>query len=125
MRYIRPAVWLAALAGLFVAAMTALAYTTGQAEAGQQVFATYCSACHGPALQGGLGPALVGPAFRANWRDAAALLEYVSRQMPLSAPGTLSKERYRNVVAFLLQRNGVAADGQPLDEQSAKRVEVG
>ncbi len=124
LRRIRPGVWLTALMGLFVAAMTALAYTSGQAEAGRQVFASICSGCHSPTLMGGTGPALIGPGFRASWRTAAALFDFVSRQMPLSAPGSLSREQYWNVVAYLLQKNGIAPDEQPLDEQTAKTIKV-
>lgn len=124
MRRIRPAAWLAALAGLLVTAVTALAYTAAQAEAGQQVFVTVCAACHGATLGGGVGPALVGPAFRTVWTNAAMLLGYVSQNMPLSAPGSLNPEQYRQVVAYLLRQNGIAADDEPLTEESAARISL-
>lgn len=122
MRRIRPAVWLAGLAGFFVTVVTALAYTAAQADAGQQVFVTVCAGCHGATLGGGVGPALVGPAFRTVWTNAAMLLGYVSQNMPLSAPGSLDPDQYRQVVAYLLRQNGVAPDDEPLTEERAARV---
>lgn len=122
MRRIRPGTWLTALVGLFVTALSVVAYTTAQAEGGQQVFASICSGCHGAGLQGATGPALIGPGFQAAWRSGAALLSFVSQQMPFNNPGSLSPEQYRDVVAYLLQRNGVAPDEQPLDERTAEGI---
>ncbi|MDI7275422.1 MAG: cytochrome c [Anaerolineae bacterium] len=122
MRRIRPAAWLAAIGSLFVAAVTALAYTSAQAEAGQQVFTTICAGCHGAALEGGVGPALLGPAFRTVWANAAALLSYVSQNMPLGAPGSLTREQYQHVVAYLLRRNGISPGREPLGEEAAARI---
>lgn len=124
MRVIGPTVWLTALVGALVVAMTALAYTTGQAQAGQQVYTSICIGCHGPNLQGVVGPALVGGAFQATWQNAAALFNYVSQNMPLNNPGSLSREQYWNVVAFLLQRNGIEPDEQPLNEETAQKVSL-
>ena len=39
--------------------------------------------------------------------------------MPLSRPGSLSREQYWNVVSFLLQRNGANPDDRPLNEETA------
>ncbi len=124
MRRIRPAAWLAALAGFFVTAVTALAYTAAQADAGQQVFVTVCAGCHGLTLGGGVGPALVGPAFRTVWTNAAMLLSYVSQNMPLSAPGSLNADQYRQVVAYLLRQNGIAPEEEPLTERSAVHIRL-
>jgi len=124
LKRIRTGVWLSALVGLFVTGLTVVAYTVAQAEGGQQVFANICRGCHGANLQGGMGPALVGPGFQAAWRNAAALLGFVSQQMPLNRPGSLSQEQYLNVVAFLLRQNGIEPDGQPLDVTSAEAVQM-
>ncbi len=121
---IRPGTWLVALAGLFLGAAAVLAYTGAQAGAGQQVFASICASCHGTTLGGGMGPALTGATFQASWRTAAALFQFVSQQMPLSAPGSLAQEQYWNVVAYLLQQNGVQADEQPLGKQTARAVRL-
>lgn len=124
MKWMRPGVYLAALAGLSLTVLTVAAYTASQAEGGQQVFANICAACHGATLQGGMGPALVGSGFQAAWRNAAALFSFVSQQMPLNNPGSLSREQAWNVVSYLLNRNGINPDEQPLDETTAKQTKV-
>ena len=124
MRRIHVYLWLTALAGLFVAAMTTLAYTTGQAQAGQAVFAGVCAGCHGANLQGGVGPGLVSPAFLATWRNAAALFSFISHNMPLNSPGSLRPEQYWDLTAFLLSRNGVSAGEQALNERMAGQVRL-
>ncbi len=124
MRRIRPAAWLAALAGALVSATAVAAYTGAQAAAGQQVYRV-CTFCHGPALQGAMGPALASPAFRATWQSAATLFQFISQNMPLNAPGSLKPGQYWDLVAFLLQRNGVEAGEQPLDERTAAQVKLG
>ncbi len=124
MSRIRPVAWLIALAGLLVSAMAVAAYTGAQAAAGQQAFRV-CAFCHGPALQGAMGPALATAGFRATWPSAAALFQFISQNMPLNAPGSLSREQYWDLVAFLLQRNGVEPGEQPLDERTAAKVGLG
>lgn len=124
MRPLRAGVWLAALGALFTAAVTALAYTAAQAEAGAQAFSTICAGCHGASLQGGMGPALASPGFLATWRDALALWSFVAKNMPLGSPGSLGRELYRNIVAYLLERNGIRPDRQPLTEETAAQVRL-
>jgi mono/diheme cytochrome c family protein len=93
-------------------------YTGAQAQAGAQVYAQQCSACHGSTLEGGAGPALVGPNFHemaaAQALTAASLLEVVSTTMPQSNPGSLNAEQNDDVVAYLLQQNGYPSGRQAL-----------
>jgi mono/diheme cytochrome c family protein len=42
-------------------------YTQAQAERGRRIFGAFCATCHGVDLEGGVGPALTGPAFSAKW----------------------------------------------------------
>jgi len=47
------------------AALEAPAFTAAQAEASRAVYAQYCAACHGDAMQGGqFGPTLKGRTFQ-------------------------------------------------------------
>jgi len=85
-----------------------------QALAGAKVFAAHCASCHGAQLEGGAGPALVGPDFtseisqeRLTLGDVFGMVAY---QMPYDAPASLSHVDYENVVAFLLVRNGQRVD---------------
>ena len=51
-----------------------------------------------------------GDAFEAKWfgKPLSNLYGFVSKEMPQDRPGGLEATEYANVVAFLLQSNGVA-----------------
>jgi alcohol dehydrogenase (cytochrome c) len=103
-------------------------YTDQQARSGQTVYAAKCSACHGAQLQGGAGPPLVGATFRtsinSSYQTAAQLYEFIDKQMPANAPGTLTPAQALNVTAYLMQRNGLAAGSTPLTEANAAAVKL-
>ena len=52
------------------------------------------------------------------------LLDYVSRNMPNGAAGTLSANAYTDVVAFILSRNGLPAGTAELARDSAAGVQI-
>jgi mono/diheme cytochrome c family protein len=93
-------------------------FTEEQAEAGAGVYSAHCAQCHGPALKGTVAPPLVGKAFRANWyvgdRTLGDLFDQIARYMPMTAPGSLTKEQYAALTAFILLRNGHEANGDVL-----------
>ena len=107
---------LAAIVPLTFALASVPTYTKGQAENGRGIFAAKCAQCHGPALEGGAGPTLVGPYFSAQWGDRTAgdLFLKVSTTMPLSAPGSLDRESYAALLAFILMSNSIPATDTPL-----------
>jgi len=84
-------------------------FTAAQASRGGSAFAEHCASCHGNALEGGIGPALAGDTFWARWEgDSVHTLFEVTRQtMPQQAPGSLPAETYADVVAHVLERNGL------------------
>ncbi|MBB2179544.1 c-type cytochrome [Gluconacetobacter tumulicola] len=76
---------------------------------GADLYRAACAMCHGAHLDGNFQtPALTGR-FVANWAGApvSALEAYVHRAMPLMAPGTLSPDDTRAIVAFLLEANNL------------------
>lgn len=86
--------------------------TVSQAQL-DRIQATYerlCVECHGESFDGGLigGPPLVGGAFLGKWggRPVEALFLYVQAQMPQGGPGSLSAQRYADLVALILSVNG-------------------
>ncbi len=96
-------------------------YTAAQAATGADKFAANCALCHGKKLQGRVGPALTGPNFasaKANFKVSDVFL-FLSRQMPAQQPGSLPKQDYVDIMAFLLQQNGYPAGGVPLTEAAA------
>jgi mono/diheme cytochrome c family protein len=100
---------------------TAPAGTAQQVAAGQQVYTDQCALCHGANLQGVSGPALTQPSI-APLGDAGQLIDYVSRQMPLTAPGSLSQQQYYDVVAFILDKDGLLPAGTVLSPQNASTL---
>ncbi len=98
-------------------AATAVTYTETQAEQGRIAYEQQCASCHGANLDdGAYGPPLTGTDFRQKWgaRSLDALMTYTSERMPPTQPGTLGAVRYAQVIAFLLQENGVKPGGSEL-----------
>src|ERR1700722_9462141 len=90
------------------------------------MFGASCASCHAQNLTGGAGPALVGAPFHAsinaNYKTAAQLYGFISKQMPLNAPGSLSKANYLAITAFVIQKNGFSAGTSALSTASAAKV---
>lgn len=94
-------------------------YTKEQAQAGAQIYSGTCSVCHGSKLQGGAAPALTGAAFaqslKSTYTTTSKLFTLISTQMPVNNPGSLSKEQYTQVLAYILAEDGYPAGSAPLD----------
>ncbi len=83
-------------------------YTEAQAARGQSVLTDQCVLCHGETMHGGGGvPSAVGPEFMFNWKDksVAELFAYLKMMMPPTAPGSLSDQKYADVMAVLFKMN--------------------
>lgn len=91
--------------------------SAAQVERGRAAYVRNCAPCHGPALTGGeFGPSLKGRAFLDRWggRSVAELSAYLHASMPPGRTGELSNETYTELMALLLNANGVAAGKQEL-----------
>jgi alcohol dehydrogenase (cytochrome c) len=98
-------------------------FTSQQAAQGQQLYAAKCAACHGQNLNGGeFASALSGATFIQNWggKPADTLFETIHTQMPPDAAGSLSADESAQLVAFILERNGMepAASELPTDKNA-------
>ncbi|MBD5655657.1 MAG: PQQ-binding-like beta-propeller repeat protein [Candidatus Eremiobacteraeota bacterium] len=103
-------------------------YTAAQAAQGASVFAANCASCHAQNLSGNSGPALVGAPFHksleTNYKTAAQLDDFISKQMPLNAPGSLSAANYLAVTAYVIKENGFAAGPVALSSKTAAGVKL-
>src|SRR5208282_3140240 len=101
-------------------------YTNEQASRGAAVYTQYCAVCHGANLQGEAGTPLMGRTFLQGYGagTAAQLYDFLSRQMPLNAPGSLSQQQYLDVTAFILARNGLPPGDAPLSTASLSQVRL-
>jgi hypothetical protein len=102
------------------------AYTSAQAGLGATIYTQKCSVCHGVNLQGESGTPLTGPTFSQAYGGgtAAQLYDFISRQMPLDAPGSLSQQQYFDVTAYILSKNGLPAGDAPLSMGSLTQVSL-
>lgn len=91
-------------------------YTDRQAERGQAVARDRCAQCHGTDWRGLEGPPLVGDAFMRIWgpRPLRRLLEKIADTMPPGAAESLSDAERLDVLAFLLQQNGMPSGDRDL-----------
>jgi cytochrome c len=127
-----------ALVFLLALAASARAFTAEQVDKGGEVFRLQCARCHGPEGQGitniyrGMtAPPLIGPtAFPLDprpyqkmrhfqFRTVRDIYEFASAVMPADQPASLSAEDYWDVIAYMLNANGMAVNGQMLNEDAA------
>jgi quinoprotein glucose dehydrogenase len=103
-------------------------YTKEQAARGKELYAAECLACHGESLEG-TGPAnpLVGPVFTANWDGVSmgAMVDRTKTSMPMSKPGSLSRQQIVDVLAFVLSENKFPAGEAELPRQAEFLNQIG
>jgi len=130
----------AAVAALALAAVTAVnvpdataqtrsvwdgVYTQQQAARGAATFSTTCTRCHSVEANEERRP-LTGKAFWESFRESTVdrLLDYVSKNMPNGAGGSLDANTYADLVAFILSRNDLPAGAAELTKESAVGVQI-
>ena len=107
-------------------------YTTAQARAGEQVFVSKCSSCHGANMQGAAAPSVAGNDFLVAAQHNGWTLEIIRylvfTMMPLNAADSLSPDAYAAVMAYLLASNCYPAGDKPFptaDDPSFANVKLG
>jgi mono/diheme cytochrome c family protein len=96
-------------------------YTGQQATDGEVVFTQNCASCHGDALQGEVGPRLVGQNFApaSGNNTVSSIFSFMSSQMPDGNGGSLTHTQYEDVMSYILSKNGYPAGRTKLDYTSA------
>ena len=121
---------------------------SGTAHEGASVYAQKCAACHGANGEGGAAEALVGaepktvapfgpdyerwrgdrpdvPFTIGNyWPYATTIFDYVRRAMPANAPGSLTADEAYAIVAWLLAKNEIIAESDPMSRETLPRVRM-
>ena len=75
-------------------------YTAAQAGRGETIFKSGCASCHTPGY-------FTDDNFYTNYANKPLweLFDVISDSMPEDNPGSLKKEEYADVIAFILQLN--------------------
>ncbi|HIF87545.1 MAG TPA: hypothetical protein EYQ30_12080 [Gammaproteobacteria bacterium] len=96
-------------------------FTAEQAAQGEREYNEQCALCHGYSLEGfELAPSLSGNFFSRRWGDKPieALAANLQR-MPPTVAGGLGARVYSQILAYMLQQNGVTAGATALPEALA------
>jgi alcohol dehydrogenase (cytochrome c) len=95
-------------------------FTAAQAGKGRTAYANTCASCHGQGLSGSeFAGALNGSNFGRQWsgKTAEELFTYINTKMPPANPGMLGPEFNAQIVAYILQQNGVQAGDTELPSE--------
>jgi mono/diheme cytochrome c family protein len=104
-----------------VPALQAPYYSRAQMGRGARMYDELCANCHGRSLNDGqVGPPLKGASFESDWagRSLGALGSFLQQRMPPGAEGRMTLEEYTDLLAYLLNVNGVAAGSNDLPADS-------
>lgn len=113
---------------------TGLPEGTGNSETGAKLYEGLCAACHGPRGTGGSAGELVGrsplngphpdQSVGNYWPYATTLFDFIRRSMPLNAPRSLSADQVYALTAYLLEINGLLAQGTVLDKKTLPAIRM-
>jgi nitrate/TMAO reductase-like tetraheme cytochrome c subunit len=95
-------------------------YTEEQATTGAKTYAQSCAPCHGANLEGGAGPALKGASWQQLYGGAKLLTVWGEIKGPMAqyAGTTFTTQESLDVLAYLLQQNGLPSAKKPLADTS-------
>jgi mono/diheme cytochrome c family protein len=104
-------------------------FTTDQSKRGEAVYNANCAMCHQPDLGGKEPvPELAGDKFMSHWLNhpVGELFTRVSTTMPQGKPGSLTKDQYVDVIAFLIDANGFKSGSTELkpDPDTLKTIMI-
>jgi cytochrome c553 len=93
-------------------------FTAAQAKAGELAFQAKCATCHGADLHSTEpeAPDLTEGAFRYGWqgKTIADRFETIRSTMPYGNSRSLDDQTYIDIVAYILQFNGIPAGSEKL-----------
>jgi len=92
-------------------------FTAAQVAAGKTAYNASCAVCHGSTMTNGtFGTPLAGEYFKTMWmgRSVRAFYDKSQKTMPPAAPGSLAKDVYANIVAYIFEVNGLKAGNSAL-----------
>lgn len=106
-----------------LAAQTTLdgVYTAPQARSGAAVFKNVCADCHAQSR-------FQDSTFLKSWSGQSVrdLFELIRTQMPQDNPGTLRRQEYADVLAYIFELNGLPPGDStlPTDDAALRRIRI-
>ena len=108
---------------------------SGDAAAGEQIYAVKCAACHGVDGAGQPNDRLVGGqgsltqlaqvrTIGSFWPYASTVFDYIRRAMPFQSPQSLSNDEVYALTAYLLAENGIIDDKDTMNARTLARVRM-
>jgi mono/diheme cytochrome c family protein len=99
-------------------------YTAAQAARGETAYLTHCIKCH-EGLEAD-GPELAGRAFIDRWREdrLESLFAFIRTTMPGDKPGSLDDRDYADIIAYVLQVNGLPDGGRELSPDMVGSIQL-
>ena len=120
--------WCSAFSALGAQGGDAAAPAGDQQARGKMLYIDKCASCHQESLKGTTEtPPLTGDMFWSNWETYSAnnLVEQVRTTMPEDNPGSLTRQQYVDIVAYMLKFNEVPFTGDlPMDAEALKKVAI-
>ena len=96
-------------------------YSEEQAKRGRATYSEHCLECHGRDLTGDVeNRPLTGGEFFSNW-DGTTVLTLFDRiriTMPGDKPGTMNRQQIADILAFVLQFNGLRSGDAELSTKA-------
>ena len=101
--------------------LTSGVYSTKQAERGEGVYKTSCQSCHTKSEY-------TGDKFKTHWvsKSVFDVFNQIRTEMPEDNPGSLERQDYIDVVAyiFLLNAYPAGANDLPGDDDGLKKIKI-
>ena len=102
---------------------------------GKVVYVEQCARCHGATATEGPEMPLVGGKGTLNsakplktigsyWPYTTTLFDYINRAMPFDRPTVMTADDVYAVTAYLLNLNGIIADGEVMDAKTLPAVRM-
>jgi mono/diheme cytochrome c family protein len=112
--------WMAAaITGQEKKSVKAGVYTAAQSDRGQTVFRSKCASCHAPNR-------FTDDLFYTSFagKPLWEMFDVISDTMPEDNPGSLKKEEYADVIAYLLKLNNFPAGASelPIDKDALSAI---
>ena len=101
--------------------VTSGVFSTKQAERGEGVYQTSCQSCHAKSEY-------TGEKFKAAWvsKSAFDVFNQIRTEMPEDNPGSLERQQYIDVVAYIFSLNAypAGANDLPGDDDGLKKIKI-